>query len=244
MAEAVEDGFDGAAFEALIRSEWSLPGLDVRAELNRQDALRNGGSISSDPFAADDFSDQQWAIVLAMKKPCIEAVKPGIDPATRRRAIRWIFEIGEKNQSGLDFETSCRSLGARPFVVQALIHHIWYLKSIVLDDPLPYMSRPLNDVLESEALMIGMERGLELARIVWANPTITESELFHAAGFDAGNTEAGRAYSRMLKEGFFGLRADRVYFTSRHPERRHRANADQGRIRGVTWSGSFIGDDE
>ncbi len=106
------------------------------------------------------------------------------------------------------------------------------------------MSRPLNEVLESEALMIGMERGLELARVVWANPTITEVELFRAAGLEMENTEAGRAYSRMVKEGFFGLRAERVYFTSRHPERRHRANTDQGRIRGVTWSGSFIGDDE
>lgn len=236
--------FDPAAFEAELRSQWALPTLDVRRELSQQDALLKGGAISSDPFAADDFTDQQWAIVQAMKKPCLAAIDPKLPDHKRGKALRWIFEIGAPNASGLEFETACRALGARPFVIQALIQHLWYLRSIVIPAGLPYMTRPLAEPLESEAIMIGMEPGLKMAGTLWGSPSMEEGLLFQAAGLDPRAEENQRVLDRMVNEGFFGRRAGRLYFTSRSPERRIRANADQGRVRGVSWSGSFVGDDE
>lgn len=244
LAAKDERPFDPDEFEAELRSSWSLPTLDVRKELSRQDALNKGGTFSEDPFAVEDFTEQQWAVVMSMKKPCLDAIDPKADTKARARAIRWIFEVGCKNRAGLDFETACRSLGTRPFVVQALIHHFWYLRMIEIEGGLPYLSRPLAETLESEAIMIGMESGLALAQVLWANPSMPEAELFVAAGLDPNETSVANSYARMIEEGFFGVRGGRVYFTSRHPERRHRANADQGRVRGVTWAGSFIGGDD
>lgn len=230
--------------EALLREQWSLPKLDLSGEINRADALyRSGGEIKDDPFAADDYTDEQSEIVKALKKPCLKAIDPSAKEKDRDDAIRWIFEVGAKEKHGMTFEATCRALGARGFVVQALIQHFWFLRGIVISE-LPYLSRPLSEILEQEAIIHGMEPGLNLARTVWKNPSIhREKLLLKVAGDDQEKlAEHARVLDRLYEEGLLAERMGMVYFTSRHPEKRHRANKLQGKVRGVSWSQSFVGD--
>lgn len=251
VEDRVPDGaFDGLKnaedFEALLREEWSLPALDVGREVGRMDALQRGDrpSHDDDPFASDDYSDEQWALVIALKRPCLEAAMAEIAPAKRAAAIRWIFEVGSKDGNGLSFEQVCRALGARGFVIQALIQHFWCLRGVHLPEGLPYLSRPLAQPLESEAILAAMEPGLRLAHVAWRFPSIDEGDLM--ARCDAGSGAALAEYTKALdwlcEYGTLTRRFGRVYFTSRHPDRRHRPNASQGKVRGVSWSQSFVGD--
>jgi hypothetical protein len=250
--EIPEGAFDALTsaedFEKMLRDEWSLPRLDVSGEISRLDAMqRPDKGLHDDPFSSDDYTDEQWPLVLALKKPCLEAVAPETESKKRQAAITWIFSEGSKDRHGLSFEQACRALGARGFVIQALIQHFWCLRAIVLPEGLPYLSRPLSDVLESEATMSGMEPGMRMARVVWRFPSITESELFERCGITAESPdreEYVQALEWLCEAGLLARRIGRVYFTSRHPERRHRPNAMQGKVRGVSWSSSFVGDND
>lgn len=248
--EIPEGAFDalmaGEDFESLLRDEWALPTLDVTKELSRADALhRDGKGAGDDLFASDEYTDEQWPLVLALKKPCLEATATDVAPKRREEAIRWIFEEGARDRHGLSFDQACRALGARGFVVQALIQHFWYLRGVVLDEGLPYLSRPLSEVLESEAIMAGMDAGLRLAHVAWRFPSIEEPALFARCNPDnvaSVHNENLKAMEWLCESGLLARRFGRVYFTSRHPERRHRPNALQGKVRGVSWSQSFVGD--
>lgn len=250
--EVPEGAFEGILaaedFETLLRDSWALPKLDVGRELARADAThRPDRGVHDDPFSSEDYTDEQWALVLVLKQPCLDAVTAEVSPKKRAAAISWIFDAGVKDKHGLSFDQTCRALGSRSFVVRALIQHFWYLRGIILTEGLPYMSHPLSEVLENEAIMVGGELGMRIAQVAWRFPSIEEPELFRRLGAEPGtptHEDHARALGWLVEGGILAQRFGRIYFTSRHPERRHKPNALQGKVRGVSWSQSFFGDED
>lgn len=229
-AEDDSVGLSDASIEALMRKNWGLREMDVSKEA---ESLAVGRvALREDENAQDDFTEEEWIIVKAMQAKCRKAINAAVSDRQRKRATDWCFVRGTEDSKGVSFHLACEALQVRPFVVQALIHHYWFQRGIVMPEPLAFMADPLPDSLQSEALLHAWEPGLRIAANAWTNPSLEERTL--RTRLDMTDDEYNTAYLRLTEAGMIANRLGRIYLTSRGPAFR--------KFRRVSWSRSFIGE--
>lgn len=233
MAGATEDGpLDDVQLEALMREHLGLPMLDGQSAVREVESPR--ASIRPDDQDADDYTDEEWIIVTSMRKLCLDAI--GRDTPAKRRdaAIEWLFVRGtEEPKHGISFHLACDMLHARPWVIQALVQHLWCQRGIALA-ALPFMADPLPEALQSEAILRAWETGLEILVQVWPRPGVPLAHL-RADMASTPDDVFDKAMAALGDAGLVGVNLGRVYVQSR-PSHLRRSGA------GITWSRSFIGE--
>lgn len=198
------------------------------------------GRIRPDDSIADDFDDSQWALVLQLRAICQDAIREKVSPPKRQRAIEWLFipnkefgmSRGRAPGPASTFSLVCAALGARDWVIRALIHHLWYLRDMRIG-MLPMLAAPLPEALENEALLKGWEAGGRLAGIAWSFPGIEKAIAIESvvnAGVSHQDTLNG--LDAMLDSGLLGIRGTRLYFSARNSQVRKSGS--------IGWARSFL----
>jgi len=216
--------------EAVEAGEGLLPALDVSRSVH---GVASTGVIRLHPDDGmfEEFTDEEWRVVLEMRAICIDATRVVINKAKRRRAVEWLFVPGNRDGVVTRFDVCCQALCARPWVIRSLVHHLWYIRDLVVE--LPFLAVPLPDELEHEAILKGWEAGARLAHLAWSNPGVGFADLIQtvvAAGVPHEDVMA--SMDAMLKHGLLGQNGTRVYFTAR-PSRIRQTG-------GIGWSRSFV----
>jgi len=203
--------------EAFFREQWGLPEHEPgQAEILPPDKLTPTDKDE------DDYTLEEWDMVVAMRTMCRAAINKSVSDRTRRKAIKWLFVNGTQDpRHGWSFHLLCAALRARPWVIQTLIQHQWFRKGMVIE-PLPFLADVLPEALESEAIMCAWESGAIVMSRVWNQPGGLLAEL-------------RQQLQTLVQEGLLGLIADRVWVSSRG------ANFIRPGQR-VSWSRSFPGD--
>lgn len=219
-----------AELEAMMREQWGLAPLDVSGAMRSAEAGRV--TARPDDSDQDDFTEEEWTIVKTMRKFCLDAIAISTPAKRRAKSIEWLFVRGvEDPRNGVSFHLSCQAFRCRPWVIQALIQHFWYLRDIV-PPVLPFLADPLPDSLQSEAILHGWEDGMRIAATSWMRPGAVDPVLREAVGIDSGSY--GRSMDALVEAGVIGLRLGRVYVTSRPASFRRTGQS-------VSWSNSFLG---
>jgi hypothetical protein len=222
---------DVQKLEALMREHWGLPTVDISCQLDRIQIGTAHVKPSNDD--EDSFTEDEWRLILAMRKICISAIDVGSPQSTMQRNIEWIFVRGtEEPRTGVSFHLACQMLRARPWVVQALVQHIWYTRSI-LPPPMPFLADPLPEALQSEAILYGWGEGAMILATIWMRPGIYSNLLPSIVKMDGKKYE--NALASLIEHGLVGNRLGRLYCISRPVEFRRTGQQ-------VSWSASFIGD--
>jgi len=220
-----------AEIEALLREQWGLPTIDVEGALRA--ATAGQVSVRPDDDERDDYTDEEWTVVTTLRKLCLDAISASTPRKRLAKAVEFCFVRGtEEPRYGVSFHLACEMLKARPWVVQALIQHFWFLRGIE-PGPLPFMADPLPEALHSEAILHGWEAGLRIAAAAWMHPGVLETDLRQQVR--VGDDDYERSLGALCNAGIVSLRMGRAYLTSR-PASFRRARQT------VSWSRSFIGD--
>lgn len=231
-ADAGSTTITDAEIERQMREHLGLSKLDVSGTLS---AAPNAGVAIVRPSDddRDDYNEYEWKIVLSMRNHCMRAIRPETSHKARHAALRWLFVRGEEDSQGIAFHLACEALQARPWVIQALIHHYFAIRDIHLEGGLPQGSDELPDALESEAMFHGWLAGIEVAKALWRLPGLLESELVAMTSLDDDGCH--RALACLIDAGLASMRVSRAYLTSR-------PGAIRGSGSGLSWSRSFLGD--
>lgn len=219
-----------AVLEALMREHLSLPELDVEGAIRSAEA----GRVAARPTDrdADDFTDEEWVVVRAMRKFCLDAISPAT-PARRLSAcVEWIFVRGTEDKSGVSFHLACEMLYARPWVIQCLVQHFWFSRGLS-PGTLPFLADTLPEAVEHEALLHGWEGGGMIARAVWSRPGMLTTDLQDAIAAPHG--DVATALDAVLGAGILSVRLGRLHVTTRHETFRQTRQP-------VSWSNSLIGE--
>lgn len=233
-ADETEDGrpLSDAEIESLMREQWGLAPLDVSSAMREMTAGRGG--VTPDDGESDDFSDEEWLIVQAMRKKCLDAIRADTPASRFQKAVNWLFVRNTEDSKGVSFHLACQALRSRYWVIQALIQHFWYLRGITPPQGLPFMADKLPEALESEAILHGWDAGLQIATAVWGRPGVTSVQLRPHVKVD--DESYARSFDALIEAGVIGNRTGALYVTSR-PATFRRSGS------GVSWSRSFIGED-
>lgn len=218
-----------AELEASLRERWGLPEIDLQAM-----AIDAGQGSHRMPSAdrSDEYSEEEWLLVTSIRKQ-VEAVLTAASPKNRRtKALRWLFVRGIEDAKGISFHLACEALEARPWVLQALLQHLIYVRGIVLDKLDP-MADILPEAIQSEAILAGWDAGLAIANLVWRWPSIPVEVLRASLPFSDEVYE--HAFSALTAKGIVTARMGQAYLTSRPPGFRRSGNK-------ISWSKSFIGE--
>lgn len=217
--------------EALMRETWGLQSLDVSKEIRQASNI----SVRPDDRDEDDYSEEEWLVVTTMRKLCLEAITRTTPARRRKRAIEWLFINGtEEPRNSISFHLACDLLKARPWVIQALIQHFWYLRGIE-PEPLPFLADILPDAILSEAGVHAWEPGMRIASNLWQRPGSTIQELRDVT-IELSSAEFDTAASLLVEHGIIGVSvAGKAYVISRPATFRHTGQK-------VSWSRSFIGE--
>lgn len=229
-----------------------LPLLDVGGQMHGV-GIADHGRIRPDDDIADDYDESQWQIVLALRSVCQDAIREGINPHKRDRAIRWLFVKGDAGRTGAargrghpappgsTFDECCAALGARGWVIQSLVQHLWYLRDMPLRRGLPLPKEQIEEhgilpgPLEDETIYHRGVPGARVGEIVWQYPGIERIDALDAVvAMGVESEDAIEATDYLLERGLLGLRGTRLHFTSRPAMIRR-----SGRI---GWARAFAGD--
>lgn len=233
VAEATREGrpLGDDEIESLLRAEWGLPAVDVSSAMG--DVAR-GRSIHTDEGDADDFTDEEWIIVQAMHAKCQDAIRAKTPDKRLAAAVEWLFVRGTEDRKGVSFHLACAALKSRPWVIQALVQHFWFLRGVTLPQGLPFMADPLPEALQSEAILRGWEAGMMLMATAWRKPAILIPDLRREC--ERVGDDFDRALEALLEAGLLGNRMGGIHVISR-PATFRRSGS------GISWSRSFLGDD-
>lgn len=218
-----------AELEASLRERWGLAEIDLGAAAAE---ASQGRHRMPTPQRDEDYSEDEWILVAAIRKH-VELVLTAATPKSKRiRALRWLFVRGVEDSKGVSFHLACEALESRPWVLQALLQHLIFVRGLVLD-PLDPMSDILPEAIQSEAILAGWDIGLRIANLAWKWPSISEAVLRSELGVDSSKFEV--ALGALLDKGVLSNRMGLIYLTAR-PQAFRRAGSK------VSWSKSFIGD--
>lgn len=217
--------------EALMREQWGLPQINAEAEIAR---VEGGQSVRPDDRDEDDYTDEEWCVVRVLRKYCLDAVQMTTPHRQRKKAVQWIFARGEQDaRHGIEFHLACDMLRARPWVIHALIQHLWFLRGIRVE-ALPLMSDPLPEALQSEAILRAWNEGMLIVDSLWRRPGIAIEALRNMVP-EVSDADYDRALDQLIHGGIVGLNNGAAFVTSRPATfRRKRGN--------VSWARSFVGD--
>jgi len=218
--------------EELMRSHFGLPRLDVKDAVRAAD--QGVVHVREQERAEDDFSDEEWVIVNALRRHVRRVIQQNIADKSRNDEIRWCFMRGTSDKQGVSFHLACQSLRARPFVVQTLLQHYWHQRAIVIGKPFGFLYDPLPDPLQTEALYFAGTEGLTIASRVWSHPSVHTLELADFATQSMGVARYRQVMSALDDAGLICEKLDRWYVTSRKPAFR--------KFRRQSWSASFVSD--
>lgn len=218
--------------EDLMRSHFGLPRLDVKDALRAAD--QGNPHIREQERAEDDFSEEEWIIVRALRRHVRRVIQPAIADKSRNDEIRWCFMRGTSDKQGVSFHLACQSLRARPFVVQTLLQHYWHQRAIVVGKPFEFLYDPLPDPLQTEALYFAGTEGLTIASRVWSHPSIHTIDLARFATQSMPEARYLQVVGALEESGLICGKLDRWYVTSRKPAFR--------KFRRQSWSASFVSD--
>lgn len=218
--------------ESLMREHWGLPTVDVSSQLDR---IRVGTAkvVPSDDDE-EDFSEDEWRLILAIRKICLSSIEAGTPLSTMAKNMEWMFVRGtEEPKTGVSFHLACQMLRARPWVVQALVQHIWFARNI-LPPAMPFLADPLPEALQSEAILYGWGEGASILAALWMRPGIYSNELQQSV-LQMNSKPYETALASLIERGLIGNKLGRLYCISRPVEFRRTGQQ-------VSWSASFIGD--
>lgn len=207
--------------EAKLGRGDTLPKLDL-SEVMREiegDQTRSR-LLRGDAEYVDEWTDEQVPLVTAMATRCRAAVAPATTPTRRKEMIAWCFaQKPAPGQHPYTFNGCCAGLGARPYVIQAMIHHQWFMHGIELP-PLPFAADPVNQGLLSEGYLHAFDCGGDLVADTWRNPSTMAVDLIERVSKKTGipRDQTDRALGSLLDAGILGARLGRIWFTGRSRE--------------------------
>lgn len=217
-SQEIEDDLDGISPFDL---NWGI-------ELPRQEDASPEPEYDVPRVDEDDYSEEEAQIFKIVKTKMRLACNVNTTWSRRKKALDWCFVRGEQDSNGVDFNTACLALGARPEVMQARLHHQLYQAGIPLREPLPLWIDMLPEQYESEAIMAAWEDGVALVREVWRWPGIPMEVLEEKSGLP----NAFEVMQKLEKAGLLAWRFGYVFLTGRGPDRVRRRN--------FSWSKSFF----
>lgn len=230
LVEAPGEGLDDDAIEALMREQWGLPVIDAEQAIKATEANH---AVRPDNRDEDDFTDEEWVIVQTMRKICLNAIDRDAPVRRRRAAVEWLYVNGtEEPKHGVSFHLACDMLRSRHWVIQALVQHFWFLRSIT-PGPLPFLADALPEALEGEAIMTAWEPGMQIMAHLWRRPGTPLGEI--AALVDLSQPEFEATAHRLVEVGLIGMSMGRAYVASRPATFRRTGQK-------VSWSRSLIGE--
>lgn len=220
-----------ADIEAMMREQWGLPAVSIDREIA---SIESGRAVVPDDQDEDDYTEDEWLIVRTMRQFCLDAIHRGTTAARRKRAITWLFVRGTKEQRyDSEFHLACDMLKARPWVVQALIQHLWFQREIS-PGTIPFLADPLPEALQSEAIMRAWEPGMQIMSVLWRWPGMPLHAMRDLVP-ELSDSVYDQALASLCDSGLIGTVHGHGYVTSRPATfRRTRGN--------VSWARSFIGE--
>lgn len=220
LAQVADDA--GRAVPAQTFDDGSgLPMVDL------EEALADSGAESPDqtltrlrPDWQEEWSEEQVPYVRLLIERCRKVVVSTTGVKARRRLVRWCFgRLPGWGGLPVTFDQCCYQLRARPYVVQAMLHHQWFRHAIVLPEALPILSDPVHEGILTEAISYSFDAGAAVVETVWMHPSMFTSEVIQGAtakGITRDEAESG--LGALVEAGLLGLRGGRVWFTGRSPE--------------------------
>lgn len=190
--------------------------MDWGIQLPKQPTFVEKNENATPVITEDDYSDEEQNILKVLKREIREASAVNTIWSKRKKALEWCFVRGTHSKEGIDFRTGCIALGARPEVLQARLHLQLYLRCIPLKEPLHFMSDPIPEQYESEAILCAWEDGLKIVRKVWKHPGMPLIELMDACinpEFDAPVENFDAAIDKLIRNGLVSIRMGFVFLT-------------------------------
>lgn len=197
--------------------------LDINGLLEGPEEDEDANDVAPDSHQTPgidegDFLDPaQHFLFVRLKQHIRDACNVNSNPATRSKALEWIFVPGESDSKGLDFDHTCLALGARPDVMRTRTNHQLWKANILLSAPLPFLAHPPPLALMSEiATVLGHDAPGKVAREAWYWPSIPALDLRQRFGHMP--SEKYRAtLDGLTAEGYLAISTGRVYFVGRNP---------------------------
>lgn len=221
----VGTGASDAEIEAAMREAWGLP------QINLAEELKQPAKPLAEKHVEDDYTDDEWLIVRRMRELCAETINRGTSLKRRKAAIEWLFVRGTAEQRlGIEFHLACQMFEARPWVVHALIHHIWWTKGIQ-PGPLPFLADPLPEALSSEAILSAWDSGPPILEALWRWPGAPLHAVRELVP-EITDEEYDRSLARLLDVGLIAEKDGFGYVSARSAKVRRR----------MSWSRTFVGD--
>lgn len=219
----------GDDFDAALQAEASrLPSIDLGAELR---ASARQFSAPAEEQVEDDYSDEEWLIVRRMRELCGDAIKRSTSAKRRKEAVEWLFVRGTaERRLGIEFHLACQMLEARPWVIHALVHHIWWSRGIQ-PGPLPFLADPLPEALASEAIMTAWEAGPPILETLWRWPGAPLHALRELVP-ELREADYQRSLDALLEAGLIADKDGTGYVSARSAKARRR----------MSWSRTFVGE--
>lgn len=200
---------------------------DAEAEFWADDA--DGFEVEGDPNVASpdtytpaidegDFLDPAQRFLFKRLKQAIrDACNVNSKVVDRTRALEWIFVPETRDKDSLQFDMSCRALGARPVIVRARTMHQLWKANIMLSAPLPFLAAiPPQSLMSEIDARIGPGVPGDLAREIWYWPSIP-AESLRAKFADVPDRAYHAAMTSLDALGYTAIAFGRVYFISRNP---------------------------
>jgi hypothetical protein len=185
---------------------------------------------------SEDYDGAERVIYIRLRTRIRDACNVNTVWKKRKKAAYWIFASNTEDDSGNTFNLMCRSLGARPSVVQARLQFQLYKVGVPYPEPLPFLTDRMPETVATEILFHAGQDGLQLARHIWLWPGI-RADILRREVDDIPESDFMRITQRLEEAGHIALKHGFWFLTSRNPElvsARHR--------RTFHWSNSFFAD--
>lgn len=165
-----------------------------------------------------DFLDPaQRFLFKRLKQHIRDACNINTKTPERMKALEWIFVPSTRDKSGIEFELTCRALGARPLVMRARTMHQLWQASIMLSEALPLLAAiPPQSLMSEIDARIGPGAPGQIAREIWYWPSIPV-EVLRSRFMDIEDRKYHAALASLDALGYTAISFGRVYFISRNP---------------------------
>ncbi len=156
------------------------------------------------------YASQLFPDILAKRgrKPKLKST-----PAELREAIDFVF--GHASADEMNFNLCCRAIGARRDILRIRFHYEFWLRRMVFPNPFPFLTDPLPEILENEAMIVASWSSVDLLREAWVQPGILTSDLIERVGGDRSKRAA--ELQRLERSRLMSRFVDHWYATGRNP---------------------------
>jgi hypothetical protein len=176
--------------------------------------LAKRGSITEDDFEEGPQADA-FRVIRAQAENLFSK-----DPRFARRrpdAIAFFFGAID-DQEHVTLQLCCDVLNTRPDVLRLRVVYEFWLRRIHFDNPMPFLTVAIPNVVVNESILFAGDPGLAAARAIWQWPGVSMDNILHrTAHYGYEHHEVERAIARLMEEYVLSEYLGGWYVTGRNP---------------------------